>query len=282
VFGYLLFVLVFLGLGHYLFTKTDFASYLLILAALSSVSALSETRRNEFLKCCFPDNVFYQIRLIENLLIALPFALFLCYKSAFIQTFACILLPLLLARFNFSRDINITIPTPFYRKPFEFTVGFRNSIGGLIVAIALAVIAVSVSNFNLGVFALLLVFFIAGTYHYYPENEFFVWSYSMTSKRFLFEKIKTAFLFSTMLALPVTLILGFFFFEEIHGLLIFQGFGYLFVLTVILAKYSTYPSEINIPQVVSIGLCVYFPPTLFALIPYFYSQSVKRLNEILE
>jgi hypothetical protein len=51
--------------------------------------------------------------------------------------------------------------------------------------------------------------------------------------------------------------------------------------TIILAKYAAFPHQVNLPQFVILAVSVWFPPLLIAVIPFFYRQSVKRLNEIL-
>lgn len=53
--AYLILIAGFAGLSIYLFRKTDFAEYIFLLSALSLISKLSETRRNEFLKFCFDE-----------------------------------------------------------------------------------------------------------------------------------------------------------------------------------------------------------------------------------
>jgi hypothetical protein len=58
--------------------------------------------------------------------------------------------------------------------------------------------------------------------------------------------------------------------------------GMAFLWTVILAKYAAYPREINLPEFTFIAVCVYFPPLLLALLPYFYMKSVKKLSLLLK
>ena len=62
----------------------------------------------------------------------------------------------------------------------------------------------------------------------------------------------------------------------------FSLIGFAFLWTVILAKYSAYPNEINIPEGILFALCIYFPPLLIALIPFFYVKSIKKLNLLLK
>ncbi|MBK7030860.1 MAG: hypothetical protein IPH45_17355 [Bacteroidales bacterium] len=48
---------------------------------------------------------------------------------------------------------NFTIPTPFSKHPFEFAVGFRKTFLAWLFAYFLTIMAISVGNFNLGVFS---------------------------------------------------------------------------------------------------------------------------------
>lgn len=278
--SYPLFLTGFTALSIYLFKKTEFAGYIYILLALSFIIKLSETKRNDFLKICFAEN-YLRIRIIENLVVSLPFIFFLIYTLMFILVIILILFSGLFALVNFEINYNVTIPTPFYKKPFEFIVGFRNTFYLLVVAYALTFIAISVNNFNLGAFAFLLVLLIVSGYYTKPENEFFVWSYNLTAINFLKEKIKTALLFSSFIALPVIILLAIFFFIHIQFLLLLVLLYYVYLVTIIAAKYSAYPQEMNLPRLILLSSGFLFPPLLFIITPYFLIQSFNRLKYVL-
>ncbi|MEP6464933.1 MAG: hypothetical protein ABJB05_01450 [Parafilimonas sp.] len=280
-FSYPLFLTGFVALSILLFKKTEFAGYIYILIALSFIIKLSNTKRNDFLKICFSKK-YIKIRVIENLIIALPFIFFLIYTSMFPLIIVLILLSALLALADFKISYTVTIPTPFYKKPFEFIVGFRNTFYLLAMSYALTFVAIRVNNFNLGAFAVLLILLIVSSYYAKPEDEFYVWSYNFNAIDFLKEKIKTALLFSSSLVLPVITFLAIFFFGHIQFLLLLLLLYYLYLITFILAKYSAYPKEINLPQFILIITTFLFPPALFAVIPYFFTQSLNRLKYILE
>jgi hypothetical protein len=282
VVGYLLTLVAFTGLSVVLFRKTEYAVYIYFLIAFNFVLSLSSSVRNGFLKTCFSKNDYYVIRILENIAITLPFVIFLLFQKLFL--FAA-LLPIasgLLVFFNFTGAPNITLPTPFYKKPFEFIIGFRHSVFAFLLLYFLTFMAVLVDNFNLGIFALLSVLLICMNFYTQPENEFYVWIFSAGSKGFLFQKIKEALLHVTILCFPVIAILGIFYFDNVVIVIGFLGLGYLYLITIILAKYSAYPDKMNLPQALLFALCIIFPPALLAVIPFFYLQSVKKLNQILE
>ena len=278
----LLIALVFVGVSVLLLSsKSVYAPYIYAFGSLLFISKLSEIRRNDFLRICFGNKQYRKVRIFENLIVALPFVIFLVYKQHFYLTILLLAITMLIALLSFKATYNITIPTPFYKKPFEFTVGFRNSFFMFFIAYGLAIIAVAVDNFNLGVFALGLIFLTILGYYLKPENEYFVWSFGCTASNFLLAKIKTALMFSFCLCLPVLILLSVFYFDHIGALLACTFLGFLYLSTLILAKYSAYPEEMGIMQgvIFAIGL---FPPMLIVVIPLFASQSVNRLKVFLK
>ena len=283
--GYLLALfisLVFVGVSMLLLSsKSIYAPYFYVLASLFFTSKLGEIKRNDFLKIHFGNKQYRKVRILENLIVTFPFIIFLVYKQHFYLTIILVVITILLALLSFKATYNFTIPTPFFKKPFEFTVGFRNSFYVFFIAYGLAIIAVQVDNFNLGVFALGLVFITILGYYLKPENEYFVWSFNCTPVKFLLEKIKTALLFSFSLCLPVLILLSVFYFEHIGILLACTFLGILYLITLILAKYSAYPEEIGIMQAIFFAFGL-FPPMLIVVIPLFASQSVNKLKEFLK
>ncbi|MDR0438211.1 MAG: hypothetical protein LBH22_07935 [Bacteroidales bacterium] len=284
--GYLLALLIllaFVGLSMFLFHKMAFAPYVYVLISVYFTSKLSEIKRNDFLKICFENKPYRKLRILENLIVALPFVIFLIYKQQFYPIIILVVITVLIALLTFKTTYSITIPTPFYKKPFEFTVGFRTTFFMFFMAYGLAVIAAVVDNFNLGMFSLILIFLTILTYYLKPENEYFVWSYSFTPAKFLVEKIKTAFLFSFYLCSPILILLSIFYFENLGVMLLFTLLGYLYLTTLILAKYSAYPNEMSLPQVIILVFCLVFPPPiLIVVIPIFASKSVNKLKEFLK
>jgi hypothetical protein len=71
--GYLLALTVFVLLSEYIFHKTEFAKYLVILTCLSLQFKLSEKNRTDFLLSTFGDKSKMRIRVIENFIVCIPF-----------------------------------------------------------------------------------------------------------------------------------------------------------------------------------------------------------------
>ena len=280
--GYTVLPLVFILGSNQLFEKTAFANYIYGLLALIVISKLSEPNRNDFLKSIFSKKKYRNLRIVETIIYCLPFTLFLIYKKQFIFSLLLNLALIITTLFTFSTNINITIPTPFSKNPFEFTVGFRKTFYAFPIAYFLTYISISVGNFNLGVFSILLIGLICFSYYSKIENEYFIWNFKQSPKEFLLEKTKICLRNFTLLTLPSLIALSIFFYNEIALLIVFFILCYAYLLTIILAKYSAFPNNMHLPQGILIAMSFVFPPILFVVIPLFYSQSIKKLNTILK
>ncbi len=136
-------------------------------------------------------------------------------------------------------------------------------------------------NLNLGIFTLIAVFVLSFSFYFNPEDSYFVWIFKQNPKGFLWNKIKTAVLHSTYISLPITVMLCIFFKAESIYITGFHIAGYLLLCLIILTKYSVYPHQMNIPQLIIFVSCVGFPPLLLIVIPYLYIQSVNHLKAYL-
>ncbi len=278
IIAYVLAGLFFIGFSTYLFYKIAAAEYLYLFLAINAISRFSEKRRNEFLELCYAKNKYLAIRCLENISIALPFCLFLVIKQHFLTATLIGVLAGILAVVKLKNSWNFTLPTPFYRYPFEFTVGFRQSFLLIFGIYIISIIAIVVGNFNLGLVALFALSLVAMAFYFKPEAEFFVWIFADTPQQFLFKKIKTAILYTFILSLPISLSLSVFYTEQVLLILGVQLLGVLFVVLALLGKYAAFPNEINMPQAFAVGLTLLFPPLLLVFIPLFYRLATKQLR----
>ena len=272
---------VFIVFSIYLFNTTKFAEYIYILIAISLTVRLSEKDRNDFLISCFKARFYYVIRIVENLIVLLPFLIFLICKTAFLSASVLLLFSIVFAFVNFRNKFHFTIPTPFYKQPFESIVGFRKIFWGFLVSYLLTFISIAVHNFNLGIFSLLQAFLLCISFYTNTETPFYVWIYSSAPKNFLLKKMKLALLHSTLLITPIIISICFIYPANISTIFAFLVLGYLYLITVVFGKYSAFPEKMNLLQTLLIGLSISFPPSLIILIPYFYLQSIKKLSTIL-
>ncbi|MEI7587749.1 ABC transporter permease, partial [Runella sp.] len=201
VLGYILAAIAFVLVSVFLFYKTVYAQYIYAALALSFISKLSEQNRNYFLKSTFKTDTYLRVRLLENLIVAIPFVVYLLFAACFMVAGVLFLASILLGFIRFEDKLNFTIPTPFYRYPFEFTIGFRKSVLLYGLACFLAYKAIDVVNFYLGAFSVGLVILLGVSHYISPENEYFVWIYAANPKSFLRKKIGTALLYSSILSI---------------------------------------------------------------------------------
>ncbi len=280
--AYTLLPIIFIIAANYIFNKTEFGSYVLVLIALSTTAKLSELKRNEFLKSVFSNKDYRILRVIENNILCVPFTLFLLYKEEFLFSILLIFITSGITLFNFSSKTNFTIPTPFYKKPFEFTVGFRKTFLIYPLSYFLTYISVSVENFNLGIGAILLIGITCISYHTKLENEYFIWNYNLTSKQFLIEKLKTCIFNFSILSMPIIITICIYFHIKIDILFLFFFICIAYQSTMILGKYAAFPNEITISESIFIAISFMFPPMQIIVIPFFYLRAIKKLNKVLE
>ena len=98
----------------------------------------------------------------------------------------------------------------------------------------------------------------------------------------LFRKIKTAILYSGLLALPIALVLAIFYHQNIPILGILFLIGWAILLSMIVGKYAAYPAEINITQSIFLAMSIWFLPMLIVIIPYLFKESKDRLSSLLQ
>jgi hypothetical protein len=279
--GFFLSLLVFLVSSFTIFSQVAYSEYIYASLAILSVLKLGEENRINFLKSLFTVSDFYKVRLIENTLITIPFAGFLTFEGFYMLTIAVLIGSVVLSASSFNQRIHLVIPTPYKRMPFEFTIGFRKTYWALLLLGFIMYKAIEVGNFNLGLFSLGAITLISLSFFLIPENPFFVWVYAYSSKVFLVKKIKLGITGYLIFTTPFALVLAWVFTSDWIFVLGLELIGIVFLIAVILAKYSRFPKEISLPQVVFLGICLWFPPLVLLVIPYFYSNANKKLKEVL-
>jgi hypothetical protein len=281
VIGFVVGFLVFIGISIKLFEETQYAEYIYIALALSFVTKYNDSNRNDFIKICFSKTDYFKVRLIENLIIAIVFVLFLLFKEKHLSAVLLLIASSIFATIDLKNKSNFTLPTPFYNHPFEFVVGFRTNFFIYFLAYFLTLMSISYNNFNLGIFSLILALLSCLIYYLNSEDAYYVWIFSLTPKEFIRYKLRNIIQYSTILCLPIIIILSLFFYKQIDVILGFQCLGYLFIFTTMLAKYSVFPEKIDIRFGIVLGLTMWFPLLLLLIIPYLYIQSTNKLKEIL-
>jgi hypothetical protein len=180
-----------------------------------------------------------------------------------------------------NKTTNFVIPTPFSKKPFEFSVGFRRSYPMLFILYLLTIISIKVNNPNLAIGSVLGIMAIICSYYSKPENDFFVWIYNCSPRTFLIKKLKSGIQNTILLTSPQILLSGFYFSDSLNQIALFYCIGLIAISILILMKYAAFPNEIGIPQAIFLAIGCHLPPLLFLLFPYFYHQALKSLKKYL-
>jgi hypothetical protein len=281
VIGFAVGFLSFIGISSKLFEETQYASYIYIALALSFIIKYNDTDRNDFLKLCFSKADYFRVRLIENLIVSIAFILFLLFKEMYLSAIILLISSCLFAIVDLKNKSSFTLPTPFYKHPFEFVVGFRTNFFIYFLAYFLTMMSIRYNNFNLGIFSLILALLACLNYYINSEDAYYVWIFSLTPKEFIKYKLRNIIQYSTTLCLPIIIILSLFFYKKVDVILGFQCLGYLFIFTTMLAKYSVFPEKMNIRFGIVFALTLWFPLLLLLIIPYLYIQTTNKLKEIL-
>jgi len=279
--GLLLGASIFALMSELLFYKTGLAKYLVLLAALSVLIGLGDKQRTEFILTVFGDALYRQIRLIENLIFAIPFIAVLIIKTAFLEAAIILFCAVIFTFFRQQYSFNLSLPTPFSRKPFEYAVGFRKTVFVFPLVYALTTIAIVVDNMNLGIFSMLVLFLVTLTYSASPEFEYYVWIHAQSPKRFMLYKIIEAMKNASLLAAPIFIALLCCYPAQILIFLVLFLIANLYVLTIIVIKYSVYPNDMNLPEGIVLSCSIFFPPLLLLLLPYYISKANKKLSPYL-
>lgn len=273
VFGPLLFV----GLCLLLLERTDYAAYAIAMFGVSLTARLSGVVRNDFLSIQFSPEEYRGIRLRENALFALPFALILLLKGfgalALVQCLvggAMVFLPI--------NALNVrALPTPFSKRPWEFAVGFRKSWPLLLIAAFLLTMGLRVDNFELSVFSACIPGLVAMSFYGAPEPGFYVWVHAFSPRAFLHRKLLLGCSQLLLLSLPFLVAVLVAFPGEWLIIFLTHLLLQLYLILMITAKYANYPEEIDLQHSFVMGAGMVFPPLLLGLIPFFYRRALGRL-----
>jgi len=270
---------VFFLLCLMLVERSEHLSWAIVAMGLSAVSRLSGQARNDFLRGLFRGGEYRRIRLAENGLLLLPFVVFLLVKGFWAQTLVLGIVGMSsvwwIARFARA------LPPPFSRRPFEFTVGFRRYWWLLLIAGVLLYQGVRVMNFELSMFAAVLVM-LAGSMFLSPlEPGEFVSVHTLTPKAFLHGKVRLLCGQLFLLVLPFLLTVAAVFPGYWLTILIIVVYGYVFFLLNLVIKYAIFPKVAHVGHAIIITFGMIFLPFGLYQIYLFYRRALVRLEILL-
>jgi len=281
VLGYALIAIAFVIGSMVIYSRVLYPDYVYSLVATFTIIKLSEPKRNQFLKTCFNHLDYRKIRTIENLLLAIPFLIFMLWKGSYLFSLLLFIGSTIAAEYFNRYNWNQVIPTPFGKWPFEFTRGFRAAFILILLSYFLCFMGIRVDNFNLSLFSLGLLFVICISFNGETEGEYFVWIHRMTPKSFLLYKIKIALIYSIGLTLPIIIALLILFTSYVAPILIITCIGLLNVVTMVITRYSRYPKNMGLPESLLYVISALFSPLMIFALPYFYKRSINQLYKTL-
>lgn len=261
--------------------KAPYSEVVYALLGLGSSNILAGTKRNQFLQQCFTGHKYRQLRLVENLIWAVPFAIMLLFHQAFLTAGLVVLGTVVFSRLQLTLPNALALPTPFSRRPYEFAIGFRKTFWVFPLAFALVYFSYDSGNYNLGVFALAVVLLLPIGYYSVPEPKLYVWTHQMEPGKFLNHKLRIGLLFALSISLLPTIALSIAFPQYAWLTLVFQALGLFYVALGILGKYAYYPSSVNIMPMLALAGCLIFPPALLVVLPSFYAHALRKLKPLL-
>lgn len=276
--GIVLAAVAFAVLSLLLYSRVALPQYIYPLFTIPAVYSLGRLRRNEFLQNIFTYKGYRQVRLLENLLVAIPFCIFLLLKQQYISALAALAAAALCSLYNKVDRSGLVIPTPFGKRPFEFTIGVRKNWWLLLLFYIITGIAISVNNFNLGITAFVGTWLLGMSFYSKAEPLFYVWVHAQTPARFLQQKIKTSIIYSLCMSLPLAIALTVFYPANVLIILLVVVIGLLYVTMGVAGKYAIYPQEIQMIHVIKMIAGMICPPLLLVIIPHFYNRAIKTLN----
>lgn len=267
--------------GFLLFAKVTYAHWVIFGMGLASLWSLSQQGKTTHLRDLHSVEDFRKIRAVESFIVSLPFAIILSIHHHFAEAIGILLLSIAFVFVTNQIRLNRTIPTPFKFFPWEFILGFRKTMVGIAFAYFLCIKGMQVDNFNLCVFALLLVFLISMAFYIEPENGYFVWLYKDGPQRFLARKAKYAQICISILTILPMVGMIVCFSEWWMYTLATYVIGSVLLGSAILSKYAAYPGKVSIPQAIIYGLSISVPVLLPFTLWMFYKSSIKQLKSIL-
>lgn len=279
--GFILIPFLFIISSLLLFIKLPFCEYIYPCIAIGVMMQNEHKSKDRFLKFNCTSADYRIIRLCEHLLIAIPFSAFLLFELHVLPAALLIGAAIMLSQFKINLPFHNTLPTPFSRIPFEFIIGFRRTFLIILGIYFVLFMAIQVDNFNLGLFALSVVYLIGLSYYGFIEPGFYVAIFKDNPQTFLIRKLKTGLLHASVSAFPIALILVIMYPQHylFVGLVIL--IGSLLLLITILSKYSSYPDSMSVGDAILLAVSIVMPPLLIYTLPKLYKKSIQQLKPLL-
>jgi hypothetical protein len=253
--------------------------YLLLMLYLGQMMG-RPIRRHAIRQWCGP-GCYWRIRLWEQLLLSLPFVLvLLIFKDWWLGLLAVVLSLFSLWAPSFSTG-RFSLPLPFGKKPFEYTTGLRKHFWLLLVVLFFVVMGFVVANPGLSVFGFTILMVLPMGWMGQVEPVTYLWQHSQPPSAFLWQKWLTGLEHLCYLGLPLALFLG----VVLPGMSL--AIAVVFVVgvgaqtAVLLAKYASYPRDIDFVHAILVATGIVFLPVLVVILPFLGRKAIANLKQYL-
>jgi hypothetical protein len=252
--------------------------YLIMALGLTLPGFWQKPNRLRFFAVHFSKPSIRNMNLLQALILSIAPLLVLLLARQFMLAGIFIALMLLRALVPLQIAANKTIPSPFGRWPYEFTRGFRLRFWLLPLCVFILIMAWKTSNPNLGLFAIAIPYLMCIGFQLNPEDSHFVWIHHHSPGAFLWHKIKISIRYTALLGIPLS----------IAHLIVFPSAwlanavlcltGFALVITALLAKYATFPSELNLLAAFVLINSMFFPPLMLLAIPVLFNKAARNIQ----
>jgi hypothetical protein len=241
----------------------------------------NSTLHQEFLDTNIGKGKIILIRLIRNLLLALPFVISMLYFGKVLHTLALIVIAMIGAYWLTPKLKPMIISTPFRKYPFEFIIGFRRYFWIWLLLIPTIYLSYTYQNDAIAIFVFAVILLVQLQFFSYQEPTWYIWNEAKSPTEFLFFKIKIGMICNFISITIPTLIL--FIVLPNSFLLIVSIWAFSFVLCAfsILNKYAYIPNQLAALQGFLFTLNLIFPPLLLFSIPYLFKKAEQNLKHFL-
>lgn len=238
-------------------------------------------RRNEFIQTVFGKTAYYRVRIAEQLLLVTPFTLCLIIKQAWLWAAFLPMVSIMLAFLRTDPGRGRVLPTPFGKIPYEGPVGFRKTISGTTLSIAVLMAGVLSGNHALFPASLIIVVLTASSYFGEPDDKLYVWIFNTGPRQFLLKKWGASVLCTAAMSIPVlitTLICDSSWLPTLAGILLF---GLCLNALIIAGRYSSFPDKLSFANGLIMAFAVVFLPLLPVVLIWLVRRSERRLSSLL-
>ncbi len=269
------------------FDKLPHAAWVYAGMAALTVAELQQDRTNRYLQSLTDRKTYFRLKLAENLLYYVPFALFLLFRLLFVQFAVCLVFTVVYSAFNvkLARPALKSVRTPYRAYSFEHNYAFRLFFILYLIYIAIMLVAIPAGNVYLFITPYFILLFFVQTAYGLPEEPFYIWVHRMSAGAFLKNKAGQVLRNTFINTLPFLLLGSIFFTGQLVLILICCLFGFVANVGSMLVKYQFYPNDfiVQISQLLLFGFtmaCFISPPGIIIVIVFLVYSFFRAKNNL--